>query len=98
MLPARRRTASRIPQGVFAVPAIPYPTAPSARPETRTHRGWTAQRHQHAHKATKIVEDQQHGQIGGSRLRQEPSAVVPHAGICAEAARKGGPYRDPKES
>jgi hypothetical protein len=26
--------------------------------------------------------------------RQEPSAVVPHAGICAGAARKGGPYRD----
>ena len=25
---------------------------------------------------------------------QEPSAVVPHAGICAGAARKGGPYRD----
>ena len=24
---------------------------------------------------------------------QEPSAVVPHAGICAGAARKGGPYR-----
>jgi hypothetical protein len=27
--------------------------------------------------------------------RQEPSAVIPHAGICAGAARKGGPYRDP---
>jgi hypothetical protein len=26
--------------------------------------------------------------------RQEPSAVIPHAGICAGAARKGGPYRD----
>jgi hypothetical protein len=25
--------------------------------------------------------------------RQEPSAVVPHAGICAGAAREGGPYR-----
>jgi len=30
-----------------------------------------------------------------SHPRQEPSAVVPHAGICAGAARKGGPYRDP---
>ena len=29
--------------------------------------------------------------------RQEPSAVVPHAGICAGAARKGGPYRDCRE-
>ena len=26
--------------------------------------------------------------------RQEPSAVIPHAGISAGAARKGGPYRD----
>jgi hypothetical protein len=26
--------------------------------------------------------------------RQEPSAVIPLAGICAGAARKGGPYRD----
>jgi hypothetical protein len=26
--------------------------------------------------------------------RQEPSAVVPHAGICSGAVRKGGPYRD----
>jgi len=26
--------------------------------------------------------------------RQEPSAVIPHAGICAGAAGKGGPYRD----
>ena len=25
--------------------------------------------------------------------RQEPSAVVPHAGVCAGAAREGGPYR-----
>jgi hypothetical protein len=26
--------------------------------------------------------------------RPEPSAVVPHTGICAGAAREGGPYRD----
>jgi excisionase family DNA binding protein len=26
--------------------------------------------------------------------RQEPSALAVHAGICAGAARKGGPYRD----
>ena len=30
--------------------------------------------------------------------RQEPSAVVPHAGICAGAARKGGPYRDSRSN
>jgi hypothetical protein len=24
----------------------------------------------------------------------EPSAVIPHAGICAGPARTGGPYRD----
>ena len=30
--------------------------------------------------------------------RQEPSAVVPLAGICAGAARKGGPYRDRTDS
>jgi len=29
-----------------------------------------------------------------SHPRQEPSAVIPLAGICAGAARKGGPYRD----
>ena len=28
-----------------------------------------------------------------SHPRQEPSAAVPHAGSCAAAARKGGPYR-----
>jgi len=27
-------------------------------------------------------------------LRQEPDAVVPHVGIRAGVARKGGPYRD----
>jgi hypothetical protein len=26
--------------------------------------------------------------------RSDPSAAIPHAGICARAARKGGPYRD----
>jgi hypothetical protein len=29
---------------------------------------------------------------GATPSRHSP---VPHAGICAEAARKGGPYRDP---
>jgi hypothetical protein len=27
--------------------------------------------------------------------RQEPSEVIPYAGICAGAVRKDGPYRDP---
>ena len=39
-----------------------------------------------------------------SHLRQEPSAVVPHAGICAGGGRnrtrptKGGPYRNPERA
>ena len=28
-------------------------------------------------------------------LRQEPSAVVLHAGICAGGRHNGGPYRNP---
>jgi len=35
------------------------------------------------------------GRSGKANPSEEPGAVVRHAGICAGAARKGGPYRDP---
>ncbi len=43
---------------------------------------------------TRIMNPFPDARFAGTNLRQQPSAVIPHAGICAGGHREGGPYRD----